>query len=101
MRIIESRIAQCRFNTLNALSPPMETERTSPGDKKTLMLTRRQFLIRSSLVAAGTNILPRVFGETSAEQWPPYRRSLAIDGQGGSSVFYLQDNDPALAAELQ
>jgi membrane dipeptidase len=65
------------------------------------MLTRRQFLIRSSLFAAGTQILPRVLGETSAEQWPPYRQSLAIDGQGGSAVFYLQDNDPALPAELQ
>ena len=65
------------------------------------MLTRRQFLIKSSLVAVGAKILPRVFGETSAEQWAPYRRSLAIDGQGGSGVFYLQHNDPALPAELQ
>lgn len=74
-------------------------ERTA--DKKTLMVTRRQFLVKGSLIAAATNILPRVFAETSAEQWPPYRRSLCIDGQGGSSVFYLQDNDPALPGELQ
>lgn len=65
------------------------------------MLTRREFLIKSSLIAAGTKILPRVFGETSAEQWPPYHRSLAIDAQGGCGVFYLQDNDPALPGELQ
>ena len=65
------------------------------------MLTRRQFLIKSSLVAASTQMLPRVFGESSDEQWAPYRRSLAIDGQGGTAVFYLQDNDPALAAELR
>jgi membrane dipeptidase len=65
------------------------------------MLTRRQFLIKSSLIAAGAKCLPRVFGETSAEQWPAYRRSLNIDGQGGSGVFYLQDNDPALPRELQ
>ena len=65
------------------------------------MHTRREFLIKSSLIAAGTNILPRVFGEASAEQWPPYRHSLCIDGQGGSAVFFLQDNDPALSEGLQ
>ncbi|HYJ04498.1 MAG TPA: membrane dipeptidase [Chthoniobacterales bacterium] len=65
------------------------------------MLTRREFLIKSGLIAAGTQILPRVFGETSAEHWPPYRRTLAVDGQGGSAVFFLQENDPALPAELQ
>jgi membrane dipeptidase len=66
-----------------------------------LMLTRRQFLIRSSLAAAGTQLLPRLFAETSAEQWAPYRHGFAIDAQGGTAVFYLQDNDPALPAELQ
>src|SRR4051794_15930936 len=65
------------------------------------MLTRREFLFKSSLIAAGTQSLPRLLGETSAEQWPPYRRSLAIDGQGGSGLFYLQGNDPALPGELQ
>lgn len=65
------------------------------------MLSRRQFLIKGSLLAAGTKSLPRVFGESPAEQWPPYRRSLCIDGQGGSAVFYLEANDPALPRELQ
>jgi membrane dipeptidase len=65
------------------------------------MLTRRQFLINSGLVAAAAQVSPRVFAETPAEQWPPYRRSLAIDGQGGTSVFYLHDDDPALLEELQ
>jgi membrane dipeptidase len=65
------------------------------------VLSRRQFLIKTSLIAAGTRILPCTFGETSAEHWVPYRRSFAIDGQGGSAVFFLQDNDPALPGELQ
>jgi membrane dipeptidase len=65
------------------------------------MLTRRQFVIKSSVIAAGATSLPRVFGETSTEQWPPYRRSLCIDGQGGSAFFFLEANDPALAQELQ
>lgn len=65
------------------------------------MLSRREFLIKSSVIAAGARILPQTFGESSAEQWPPYRHSLAVDGQGGSAFFYLQENDPAIAAELQ
>jgi membrane dipeptidase len=65
------------------------------------MLHRREFLIRSSLAATGAMISPRLFAENASEHWPPYRRSFAIDGQGGSGVFYLKDDDPALAAELQ
>ena len=65
------------------------------------MLTRRQFLIKGSVMAAATQMLPRVFAETPAEQWTPYRRSLAIDGQGGTAFFFLQDNDPAFPRELQ
>jgi membrane dipeptidase len=69
--------------------------------QKGSMLTRRQFLINGSLVAAAARISPGLFAETSAEQWPPYRRSLAIDGQGGSAFFFLKDGDPALPGELQ
>src|SRR5262245_47815079 len=65
------------------------------------MLSRRQFLIKSSLIVAGTQCLPRAFGEAPAEKWPAYRSSLCIDGQGGSQIFYLKDDDPALPGELQ
>lgn len=65
------------------------------------MLDRREFLIRSGLAAAGATISPRLFAETPSEHWPPYKRSFVIDGQGGSRVFYLKDDDPALAPELQ
>lgn len=75
---------------------PIHDARVAPA-----ALTRRQFLIRSSLLAAGAGILPRLLGETSAEQWAPYRRSLCIDGQGGSAVFHMQENDPALPEALQ
>jgi membrane dipeptidase len=64
------------------------------------MLTRRQFLIASGLVAAGAPSLPRLLGET-AQQWAPYGRSLAIDGQGGTAFFYLAADDPGLPGELQ
>jgi membrane dipeptidase len=65
------------------------------------MPDRREFLVRSSLAAAGALISPRLFAQSAGEHWPPYNRSLVIDGQGGSAVFYLKDDDPALAAELQ
>jgi membrane dipeptidase len=65
------------------------------------MVDRREFLIRSGLAAAGAMISPSLSAEDAAEHWPPYHRGFVIDGQGGSSVFYLKDDDPALAAELQ
>jgi len=46
-------------------------------------------------------ISSRLFAEEATEHWRPYKASLVIDGQGGSGVFYLKDDDPALAAELQ
>ncbi len=65
------------------------------------MLERREFLIKSSLAAAGAMIAPRLSAEKAAEHWAPYRHSFVIDGQGGSGVFYMKDDDPALAVELQ
>ena len=65
------------------------------------MPDRREFLIRSTLVAAGAMISPRLLAEDATEHWRPYKGSFVIDGQGGSGVFFLKDDDPALAAELQ
>jgi membrane dipeptidase len=65
------------------------------------MLDRREFLTTTSLAAAGAMISPRLLAEDAAERWPPYHHSFVIDGQSGSGVFYLKDDDPALAAELQ
>lgn len=65
------------------------------------MLDRREFLIRSSLAAAGAIVSSGVSAEDATEHWPPYKRSFVIDAQGGSAVFFLKDDDPALAAELQ
>jgi membrane dipeptidase len=65
------------------------------------MPDRREFLIRGSLAAAGAMISHRLFAEDATEHWPPYKRSFVIDGQGGSGVFYLKNDDPALAAELE
>jgi membrane dipeptidase len=65
------------------------------------MLNRRKFLTTSSLAAVGVMISPRLFAKDAPEHWTPYHRSVVIDAQGGSGVFYLKDDDPALAAELQ
>src|SRR5438067_1580751 len=65
------------------------------------MPTRREFLVTTSLAAAGAVTLPRAFAQNTSEHWPPYRNSFVIDGQGGSGVFYLEEKDPALARELQ
>jgi membrane dipeptidase len=46
-------------------------------------------------------ISPCLFAEDATKHWPPYQRSFVIDGQGGSAVFFLKDDDPAMAAELQ
>ena len=65
------------------------------------MLGRREFLIRSSLAAGGAILSPCLSAGNPTEHWPPYQRSFVIDGQGGSGVFFLKDDDPALAGELQ
>jgi len=65
------------------------------------MIDRREFLIKSSLAGAGAMISQRLFATDAAEHWAPYKSSLIIDGQSGSGVFFLKDDDPALAAELQ
>ena len=38
---------------------------------------------------------------TDALRWPPYRKTLAIDGLGGPGLFFYKDTDPEYAAELQ
>lgn len=68
---------------------------------RTPMSDRREFLITSGLAAAGAMIGPRLFAQSATEHWASYSRSFVIDGQGGSGVFYLKDDDPALAAELK
>jgi microsomal dipeptidase-like Zn-dependent dipeptidase len=57
-----------------------------PLTSKAHMLDRREFLIRSSLAAAGAMISPGLFAERATEHWPPYRRSFVIAGQSGSGV---------------
>jgi len=63
------------------------------------MPNRRDFLMRSTLAAAGA-MLRRVSAK-SALHWTPYRNTIAIDGEGGFGLFYAEkDDDPVVAKEL-
>jgi len=61
------------------------------------MPDRRDFLRLAALAAAGA-ALRRAHAATPA--WPPFRDSMAIDGEGGFGLFYLEDGDPAVAKDL-
>jgi membrane dipeptidase len=60
------------------------------------MLDRRQFLA----AAAGAAVLRTRPVRARTASWPPFRGAHAIDALGGVGVFWLERDDPALAAEL-
>ena len=64
------------------------------------MPDRREFLASAGWLAAGVAAgLHRVHA-ASTPHWPPYRNTIAIDGEGGFSVFFVEDNDPIVAKDL-
>jgi len=64
------------------------------------MPDRREFLASAGWLAAGVAAgLHRVHA-ASTPHWPPYRNTIAIDGEGGFSVFFVEDNDPTVAKDL-
>ena len=65
------------------------------------MIGRREFLTQASMAAASAAFLPRVRIGIPEHPWLPYRHCLAIDGLGGSGIFYLSENAPAFASQLQ
>ena len=63
------------------------------------MPSRRDFLAISGIAAGvAAGILRSADAKTSA--WPPFRDAIAIDGEGGFGVFFMEDGDPAVAKEL-
>jgi membrane dipeptidase len=67
------------------------------------MVTRREFVVMSALAAAGgSRAAPKAAGKQPKQpHWPKYRQTLCIDGECGSGVFSLEDDDPEIPAELQ
>jgi membrane dipeptidase len=65
------------------------------------MPSRREFLAISTLAAAGLAAgSSRAFAKSSPH-WKPYRDTIAIDGEGGFSLFFLDnDDDPSIPKEI-
>src|SRR5215471_6944855 len=64
------------------------------------MPNRREFLAMSTLAAAGMTAGFRAASAKSSPHWKPYRDTIAIDGEGGFSLFFVDDNDPTVAADV-
>lgn len=61
---------------------------------------------RDVLKGVGSAALAAMAGPLSASgtenlRWPPYRRTLAIDGLGGPGLLFYKQDEPGYAAELQ
>ena len=64
------------------------------------MITRRGFVKASGCMAmAAAAGLPQLLRAGTA--WPPYRDAVPIDGAGGLGLIWLEDDDPAIAKELE
>jgi len=65
------------------------------------MPNRREFLAMSTLAAAGMAAGLRGASAKAAPHWKPYRNTIAIDGEGGFSLFFLDnDDDPSIPKEI-
>jgi len=65
------------------------------------MPNRREFLAMSTLAAAGMAAGLRGASAKAAPHWKPYHNTIAIDGEGGFSLFFLDnDDDPSIPKEI-
>ncbi|HJT99229.1 MAG TPA: membrane dipeptidase [Rhodanobacteraceae bacterium] len=65
------------------------------------MTNRREFLAISTLAAAAATGGLGAASAKASPHWKPYRDTIAIDGEGGFSLFFLDDvKDPAIAKEI-
>jgi membrane dipeptidase len=65
------------------------------------MPNRREFLAMSTLAAAGMAAGFRGASAKTTPHWKPYRDTIAIDGEGGFSLFFLdKDDDPSIPKEI-
>ena len=65
------------------------------------MPNRREFLAMSTLAAAGMSAGLRAASANATPHWKPYRNTIAIDGEGGFSLFFLdKDDDPSIPKEI-
>jgi len=65
------------------------------------MPNRREFLAMSTLAAASMAAGLRGASAKAAPHWKPYHNTIAIDGEGGFSLFFLDnDDDPSIPKEI-
>jgi len=65
------------------------------------MPNRREFLAMSTLAAAGMAGGWRGASAKFSPHWKPYRDTIAIDGEGGFGLFFLDnDDDPSIPKEI-
>jgi membrane dipeptidase len=63
------------------------------------MHSRRDTLTMLAL-ALGEAALANEANASTAPAWPPYPRTITIDGAGGPMLGFMEPNDPLVAAEL-
>ena len=64
------------------------------------MPTRREVLAGGVGLAVGTLAASARALDASVPAWPPYPRTLAIDGASGLNLGFMEKGDPAIPAEL-
>lgn len=62
------------------------------------MVTRRDAL--KTLGFGALALAASRFGTAQAAAWPPYTRTVAIDGAGGTGLFWFENDDAAIRLEL-
>jgi membrane dipeptidase len=65
------------------------------------MVSRRDVLKSAGSAAFAAVVGPLSASESENLRWPPYRRTLAIDGLGGPGLLFYKEDEPGYAAELQ
>jgi len=67
------------------------------------MPNRRDFLAMSSLAAASlvSGFVRDAAAKTASPHWRPYRDTIAIDGEGGFNLLYVEDDDPSVAKDIE
>jgi len=65
------------------------------------MPNRREFMAAASLAALAATADRLVAADSRSSHWPPFRKTLAIDGEGGLTLFMVEDGDPLVAADLK
>ena len=65
------------------------------------MPNRREFLTIAGLAAAGLTGAGIPRAHAKSPHWAPYRDTIAIDGEGGFGLFFIEDGDPEVPKDIE